>query len=167
MLNPRRLLRFALASIFESARKHPGTLQMVYYNMPSTISVIRSLTQPSINQNEQNLSQYGYNDDPNETLLLDEAEHLYNKIVEAFANKCINDVTNDTESSSQILQVPDTQLSLSTDEGCHTSLDASEENLFPTNVLFNNISLRLFTNISSSQYYKRAKEQNGCPAKDE
>lgn len=34
MGNPvRQLLRFALASIFESSRRHPGKLQSLYYNM--------------------------------------------------------------------------------------------------------------------------------------
>jgi hypothetical protein len=116
-----------LASIFESARKHPGKLQALYYNMPSTLSEVRSLSQSSISQNEQS-SHYEYNEDPVEKLLLDEAEQLYNKIVEAYANKCINEITNDTESSSQtsqILQVPDVQHGLSTDEGYHTSANAS------------------------------------------
>src|ERR671919_2585149 len=33
--NPRRLLRIALASLFESERKNPGKLRALYYNTPS------------------------------------------------------------------------------------------------------------------------------------
>lgn len=67
--NPRRLLRLALASLFESSRKHPGKFQALYYNMPSHLSVEQILSQSSISQNA---SQYEYNE--NEKLLLDEAE---------------------------------------------------------------------------------------------
>lgn len=37
---PRRLLQFALASIFESSRKHPGRLHAMYYNMPTIRTII-------------------------------------------------------------------------------------------------------------------------------
>ena len=37
--NPRKLLSLALASLFESSRKHPGKFQTLYYNMPSHFSV--------------------------------------------------------------------------------------------------------------------------------
>ena len=35
MSNPRALLRFAIASIFESSRRHPGKFHTMYYNMSS------------------------------------------------------------------------------------------------------------------------------------
>ena len=50
--NPRRLLRIALASLFESSRKHPGKFQALYYNMPSHLSVEQILAQSSISQTQ-------------------------------------------------------------------------------------------------------------------
>lgn len=94
--NPRSLLKLALASIFESSRKHPGKLQTMYYNMPSALSAEQILSQLSINQNEQHPNQFGYGE--YEKLLLDEAEQFYNRIVDAFASKCFNELPNDTES---------------------------------------------------------------------
>jgi hypothetical protein len=44
-------------------------------------------------------------------LLLDEAEQSY-KIIDAITNNCINEISNDTESLLQILQVPDIQAGL-------------------------------------------------------
>src|SRR5918995_1642823 len=35
ILKPRQLIKCALASLFESSRKHPGKFQTVYYKMPS------------------------------------------------------------------------------------------------------------------------------------
>lgn len=37
--NPTRLLRLALAALFESSRKHPGKFQALYYNMPSHLTL--------------------------------------------------------------------------------------------------------------------------------
>ncbi|MGB7661755.1 MAG: hypothetical protein WBL67_03380, partial [Nitrososphaeraceae archaeon] len=101
--NPTRLIRLALAALFESSRKHPGKLQALYYNMPSHFSVEQILSQSSISQNS---SQYRYSEDEDEKILLDEAEQSYNRIVNAITNTCINEMPNNTESSSQILQVP-------------------------------------------------------------
>ena len=42
-----------------------------------------------------------------EKILLDEAEQSYNKTVNAITNTCINEMRNNTESSSQILQILD------------------------------------------------------------
>ena len=67
--NPRKLLRLALASLFESSRKHPGRLQALYYNTSSPLSVEQILSESSIGQNAD---PYRYNE--NEKLLLDEAE---------------------------------------------------------------------------------------------
>ena len=99
--NPTRLIRLALASLFESSRKHPGKLQALYYNMPSHFSVEQILSQSSISQNS---SQYRYSENEDEKILLDEAEQSYNRIVNAITNNCINKMPNNTESSSQILQ---------------------------------------------------------------
>jgi hypothetical protein len=55
--NPRRLLRLALASLFESSRKRPGRLQALYYNRPSHLSVEQTLSQSFISEN---VDQYRY-----------------------------------------------------------------------------------------------------------
>jgi len=65
--------------------------------MPSYLSVEQILLQSSINQNT---SQYRYSE--NEKLLLDEAEQVYNKIVDAITNSCINKMPNDTGIISEI-----------------------------------------------------------------
>lgn len=101
--NPRILLRLALASLFETSRKHPGKFQALYYNMPSHLSVEQIL---SISQNA---SMYEYNENEGEKWLLDEAEQSYNRIVDAITNHCIDGMPNDVESPSQISQVPDMQ----------------------------------------------------------
>jgi predicted transcriptional regulator len=106
---PRRLIRIAIASIFESERKNPGKLRALYYNTSPTLSVEQLLSQSSINQNEEYPNQFGYNEDSLEKLLLDEAEPFYNRIVEAFAGKCINEITTDIKTSSQALHTPDTR----------------------------------------------------------
>jgi len=49
--DPRRLLKMALATLFESSRKHPGKFQTLYYNMPSHLSVEQILSQSSVGQN--------------------------------------------------------------------------------------------------------------------
>jgi hypothetical protein len=104
--DPRRLLKMALATLFESSRKHPGKFQTLYYNMPSHLSVEQILSQSSVGQN---VSQYRNSEDENERLLLEEAEQSYNRIVDGITNRCINEIPNDTESSSQLLLVPDIQ----------------------------------------------------------
>jgi hypothetical protein len=50
--NPRRLLQFALVSIFESSRKHPGKLHAMYYNIP-TIKTMRRSYETSTGDNDQ------------------------------------------------------------------------------------------------------------------
>ena len=125
LANPSLLLRFALASIFESSRRHPGKFQAMYYSLST--AEIQSLLETSISQNEYSTSQYGYNEDALEKILLDEAEEIYSKLVDNISNRCINELTNDTKSSSQILPVPDIQDSLSTDEVYHTNLNNPDE----------------------------------------
>ena len=68
--------------------------------MPSHLSVEQLLSESSISQNGQ--SRYGENGD--EKLLLDEAEQSYNRIANAITNTCINEIANNTESSSPMLQ---------------------------------------------------------------
>jgi hypothetical protein len=97
--NPRRLLRCALASISQSETNHPGKLMALYYNNPSTLSVERIM---SISQTEQYPGQYRFDGDNLEKLLLDEAEQVLTRIIESLANKCLNEITNDTPR----LQVP-------------------------------------------------------------
>lgn len=102
MSHPRRLLGFALASIFESSRKHPGKLQALYYNMPATRTLGRlSLHSPiGDRQDEQYLTHHLNNDDNFEELLLDEAEQAYNRMVEELTGMCVDRIENGTESSS-------------------------------------------------------------------
>lgn len=98
--NPKKLLAVALASLFESSRKHPGRLQALYYNTSSPLSVEQILLQSCISQNA---SRYRYNENEDEKLLLDEAERAYDRMVDAVTNNCINGIPNNTEPASQIL----------------------------------------------------------------
>ena len=68
MSNPTRLIRLALAALFESSRKHPGKLQALYYNMPSHLSVEQILSKSSISRNA---SSYGYSENEYEKLGVD------------------------------------------------------------------------------------------------
>ena len=137
--NPTRLIRLALASLFESSRKHPGKLQALYYNMPSHFSVEQILSQSSNSQT----SQYRYSEDENEKLLLDEAEQSYNRIANAITNTCINEMPNNTESSSQILQVPDVNDDrLSSVEDTYKILDTRD--LSQINLTYNNITFQVY-----------------------
>lgn len=113
MTSPSRLLRFVLASIFESARRHPGTFQSMYYNMST--ADIQSLLRTSISQNENNSNQHNQNEDVPDKILLDEAEQILNRIVETLVNRYINEITNDTSQ----LQVPNVP---SVDEGRSTAI---------------------------------------------
>ena len=137
--NPTRLIRLALAALFESSRKHPGKLQALYYNMPSHFSVEQILSQSSNSQT----SQYRYSEDENEKLLLDEAEQSYNRIANAITNTCINEMPNNTESSSQILQVPDVNDDrLSSVEDTYKILDTRD--LSQINLTYNNITFQVY-----------------------
>jgi hypothetical protein len=64
--NPRRLIRLALASLFESSRKHPGKLQALYYNMSSPSSVEQVLSQSHFSQSP---NRNGYSENEDEKLL--------------------------------------------------------------------------------------------------
>ena len=103
---PRSLLRIAIASIFESQRKNPEKLLALYYNISPTLSVEQLLSQSSISGNQSNPTQFAHNNDSLENLILDEAEQCYNRIVEAYVDKCTNDIPYDAESSSSLYKVP-------------------------------------------------------------
>ncbi len=153
--NPRMLLRIALASLFESSRKYPGKFQTLYYNMPSHFSVEQILSQSSISQT----SQYRYSENEDEKLLLDEAEQSYSRIVNAITNTCINEMPNNIESSSQILQVPDVNDNrLSSVEDTYKILDTRD--LSQINLTYNNITFQVypdsgFTNEQRSETQTR------------
>lgn len=134
--NPKMLLRLALTSLFESSRKHPGKFQTLYYNTSSRLSVEQVL---SISKNA---SIYGYNGDEDEKRLLDEAEQSYNRIVDAITNNCINEMPNDTELSSEMLQVPDIQNSLPPIEGNHKIFDTKD--MSQVNLVYNNITFQVY-----------------------
>ena len=130
-----------LASLFESSR-NPGKLQALYYNMPSHFSVEQVLSQSF---NNHNPNQYRNNEDEDEKLLLDEAEQSYNRIANAITNTCINEMPNNTESSSQILQIPDVNDGdLSTvRRDTHKILDIRD--LSQINLVYNNITFQICT----------------------
>ena len=127
---PRSLLRIAIASIFESQRKNPGKFQALYYNTFPTLSVEQLLSQSSISENQSDPTQFAHNNDSLGNLILNEAEQCYNRIVEAYAGKCINDISYDAESSS-LYKVPyRTQHEMSVNNGYSDNEKSNiEENL--------------------------------------
>ena len=138
--NPRKLLRLALASLFESSRKHPGKFQTMYYNMPSHLSVEQILSESSINQNA---SSYRYIVNEDEKILIDEAEQSYNRIINAITNYCINEMQNDTGSSLKILQVPNLNNSrLPSVADTHKIIDTID--LSQINLTYNNIIFQVY-----------------------
>ena len=62
ILKPRQLIKCALASLFESSRKHPGKLQAVYYNIPSHLSVEQILSDSSRSQEPSLYSMHNFQD---------------------------------------------------------------------------------------------------------
>jgi hypothetical protein len=139
--DPKKLLKLALASIFESSRKHPGKFQALYYNMSSSLSVEQLLSQPS--SNSQRLSRYGYSEDENEKVLLNEAELSYNRIVDAITNHCINQTPkvpndNNTELSPETFQIASIQ-------GIENNSEIFDtRNLSEVNLLYNNITFHVY-----------------------
>jgi hypothetical protein len=112
--------------------------------MPSHLSVEQILSQSSISQDA---NQYGYSED--EKLLLDEAEQSYNRILDAITNQCINGMTKDTESSSQILQVPCMQDVLpSVGRDNHEILDTRD--LSQINFVYNDITFQIYSDPKAS-----------------
>lgn len=136
---PRRLIRIVIASIFESERKNPGKLRALYYNTSPTLSVEQLLLQCLISQNEQHPNQFGYNEDSLERLLLDEAEQSYNRFAEVLTGKCMNDITNDTESLTLMSQLPARQPTPSTS----TIPDTSEGEISIRPAIMNNFALEI------------------------
>lgn len=90
-----------------------------------------------------NRSQYRNSENENEKLLLDEAEQVYNRIVDAITNNCINWMSHDTESSSQILQVPKTQVGLSSVGGGNRKIFDTRD-LSQVNLVYNNITFQVY-----------------------
>ena len=109
--NPRMLLKIALASLFESSRKNPGQFHALYYNTPSHISVEQILSESST---IQSASRYHIGEIEDESLLLDEAEQLYNRIVDTITNNCVNGIEDITS------RVSDADVTLAFDrmKGC-------------------------------------------------
>lgn len=147
--NPRRLLQFALASIFESTRKHPGRLQAMYYNMPTIRTMGRSSSTNAIgdspyqdNQYEQYLSEYAREYDAWENMLLNEAEQLYNRMIGESMNMCSNEMTSNTESSlhqsmQPLAEPPEVQHGQATEEDHYSNSDVAEPDLLTTKVVCN------------------------------
>lgn len=144
--NPKKLLRLALASLFESSRKHPGKLQALYYNNMSTqLSMEQILSESSVSQN---LGQYSIGVNDTEKLLLDEAELSYNRMVDAVTNNFINGIPTNTESASQILPLPIIQDSLSSIAGNNEILDTRDLSQF--NLAYNNITFEIYPSLEIS-----------------
>src|ERR687897_18545 len=138
ILKPRQLIKCALASLFESSRKHPGKLQAVYYNIPSHLSVEQIVSESS---DSQDAIPCGFGENEIEKVLLDEAEQSYNRFVNAVTNNCINKMPSDTKSSSQILPLPIIQDGRSN----HEILDIG--NLSELNFVYNDITLQVFPTL--------------------
>jgi predicted transcriptional regulator len=146
--NPRRLLRFALVSIFESSRKHPGKLHAMYYNMPTIRTMERSISETltgdsyrNDHQYEQYLYQYANDYATSENMLLDEAEQLYDKLIEESMSACaineMTETTDKTESSIHSLQPP-SELDMcnghTREEDQYTNSDSNEDDLITVKV---------------------------------
>lgn len=146
--NPRKLLRIALVSLFESERKNPGKLRALYYNTSSPslsaeqILPLSEAISSSISPHEP----YRYTDEEDAIakLLLDEAEQLFNRLVDAVTNRCINWIPNDKESPSQTLPLPIIQDGRSN----HEVLDT--RNLSELNFVYNDITLQVFPTLKIS-----------------
>ena len=141
VFNPRKLLRLALASLFESSRKHPGKFQTLYYNMPSHLSVEQILSESSISQNANS---YRYDANEDEKILLGEAERSYNRIVNAITNNCINGMQNETEPLYHSPQVPGVKNGLSSVAGNHKIFDT--RSLSQVNFVYNNVTFQVCSN---------------------
>jgi hypothetical protein len=97
LTNPKELVRLALLALIESLRKDTSKFQLLYYQMSTDITAIapsQSLTSsfsslgcPSLNVNEKPFQD---NDNATETFqnfVLNEAENLYDKLLEDSINK--------------------------------------------------------------------------------
>jgi predicted transcriptional regulator len=114
---PRHLIRIAIASILESERKNPGKLRSLYYNTTPNLSVEQLLSKSPIIENQSDPARFSYSNDSLENLIMEEAEQCYNRLVEAYADKCINDIPYDAESLAPAYNVPSIQHEMSRDNG--------------------------------------------------
>ena len=135
--NPRMLLKIALASLFESSRKNPGQFHALYYNTPSHISVEQILSESST---IQSASRYHIGEIEDESLLLDEAEQLYNRIVDTITNNCVNGI-EDITSASRISDVPDIQNSLFPVENTRKIFDTRD--LSQITLIYNDVKFQV------------------------
>src|SRR5918994_1175648 len=156
ILKPRQLIKCALASLFESSRKHPGKFQTVYYNMPSYLSVEQILSDSSRSQEP---SLYGFSENEIEKVLLDQAEQSYNRFVNAVTNNCINKMPSDTKSSSQVLPLPVIQDGISN----HEIVDSGK--LSHVNFVYNDVTLQLFPTYKITN--DRSNRTDILPTEDE
>jgi hypothetical protein len=154
--NPRRLVRLALASLFESSRKYPGKFQALYYNMSFPSSVEQILSQSHVSQNQ---SRNGYGENEDEKLLLDEAEQAYNNIIDAIANRCINEVPNDTEPLSPVLPLPIIQ----DEESNHEIMDTGD--LSQVDFVYNDITFQVYPTLKITN--ERSSRTDMLPSEDE
>jgi hypothetical protein len=145
MPNPKKLLRIAIASLFESERKNPGKLRALYYNRPSPslsdeqILQLSEATSSSISPHE--LYEYTDEEDAIAKLLFIEAEQSFNRLVDAVTKRCINRIPNDKESSPQILPLPIIQDGRSN----HEILDT--RNLSELGFVYNDITLQVLPTL--------------------
>jgi hypothetical protein len=138
--DPRKLIKIALASLFQSSRKHPGKLQALYYNTSPLLSVEQILSQPRVSQIP---SSPGYAEE--EKLLLDDAEEAYNSMMDAITNRCINEVPNDAESLSPMLPLPIIQEDLSPVAANDIILDTGD--LSQVNFVYNDITFQVYPTL--------------------
>jgi hypothetical protein len=93
--NVKVLLRYALLSITESARNYPERYRSIFYNMPSIIDCYNTNGQDYAasymygGQIQQQYSSPNYNTEANISIIVDEAEKLYSKVVKDSINKVI------------------------------------------------------------------------------
>jgi hypothetical protein len=105
LTNPKQLLRMALLSLIESLRKDTSKFQILYFQMSTDIAATtpsQSLTptHSSKNCSVSNMNEKPFRDynDPTDTFqnfVLNEAENLYDKLLEDSIDRTITDIPND------------------------------------------------------------------------
>jgi hypothetical protein len=124
--------------------------------MPSPSSVEQILSQSRVSQNQ---SRYGYSENEDEKLLLDDAEQAYNSMIDAIANRCINEVVNDTESLSPVLPLPIIQ-----DEGSnHEIMDTRD--LSQVDFVYNDITFQVYPTLKITN--ERSSATDMLPIEDD
>ncbi|MPZ06789.1 MAG: hypothetical protein GEU26_10330 [Nitrososphaeraceae archaeon] len=123
----------------------------------------------SLSSTSQNANWYRYSKDEDETLLLDEAEQAYNRIVNAITNDFINGMPTDIESAYHIPQVPNVNDDLSTAGGGANHEIFDTRDLSQVNFLYNDITFQVYpglkiTNerISKTNNRLREDESESC-----